>query len=185
MKKKYLVVLPAFFCLSLSACAESDIKGSKTIEPKEDRFALVRTKVIHSEAIDIDGDQKTDVVETVTLKKGIHGVPASVAVASPWEPTSTEEESQSQKGSHNNIFVTFGNSKQFLIHDRNEFSILDTEAAEEIHVVAHETLKELDFPDLLEQAKGDVIVIPTEAGIDTYLYWDGISFQSYEPMELP
>ena len=30
-----------------------------------------------------------------------------------------------------------------------------------------------------------VIVVPTEAGIDTYLYWDGEKFALYAPEETP
>lgn len=34
-------------------------------------------------------------------------------------------------------------------------------------------------------AKGDLIIIPTGAGIDTYLYWDGHAFRYFEPDFIP
>ncbi len=33
--------------------------------------------------------------------------------------------------------------------------------------------------------RGDVLRIPTEAGIDTFLYWDGKTYSVYEPQEEP
>jgi hypothetical protein len=108
-------------------------------------------------------------------------------LVTPWAPTSEDSEKSHQfkTGSDNNVLVTLGNSKQFLMHDKNEISILDTEAAQEINVTRKSELGTLDLPELSAQAKGDVVVVPTEAGIDTYLFWNGNAFQSYEPLELP
>lgn len=185
MKKRYFTAFTFFFCLSLSACAEDANESAKPFDMKDDSSIFTREKILNSSGSDIDGDKKSDVIESVSLKKGIDGLPAGVVVVSPWDRTSEEGQSQAQEGSHNNILITFGNSKQFLIHDVNEVSVLDTEVAKEIQIVTYEALKELDPSDLHEQAKGDVIVIPTEAGIDTYLFWNGDTFESYEPMELP
>ena len=32
---------------------------------------------------------------------------------------------------------------------------------------------------------GDLIVLPTEAGIDTYIYWDQTKYRLYVPTETP
>lgn len=36
-----------------------------------------------------------------------------------------------------------------------------------------------------EMVKGDALAIPTEAGIDIFLYWDGGEFVLHQPLELP
>lgn len=64
----------------------------------------------------------------------------------------------------------------------NDISILDTEAATEIYIAS---LAELELPELSPRATGDIIVVPTESGMDVYLYWDGLTFQSYEFLDSP
>jgi hypothetical protein len=73
----------------------------------------------------------------------------------------------------------------YLLHDPNPVSILDTQAARALRVVPRAELAAPGEPELARSARGDVIVVPTEAGIDTYLYWDGSTYRSLEPDEEP
>jgi hypothetical protein len=73
----------------------------------------------------------------------------------------------------------------YLLHDPNPVSILDTQAARALRVVPRAELAAPGEPELARAAHGDVIVVPTEAGIDTYLYWDGSTYRSLEPDEEP
>lgn len=63
--------------------------------------------------------------------------------------------------------------------------VLDTAAATQAYIADATNLEILQNPDFLPKAKGDVIVIPTEAGIESYIYWDGNSFSLYEVLDIP
>lgn len=177
-----------FSCVALNACAKTENATEHTLDSKETAtdVVFVARKTI-SGTHDIDGDGKKDVVELVNISENLQALPSSIILVIPW--TLADEESgtsyQFKTGSRNNVLVTLGNSKQFLMHDKNEVSLLDTEAALEINIARKSELDVLELPELIAQAKGDVIVVPTEAGIDTYLFWNGNAFQSYEPLELP
>jgi hypothetical protein len=73
----------------------------------------------------------------------------------------------------------------YLLHDPNAVSILDTHAARALSVIPRAELAAQAAPELARSARGDAIVVPTEAGIDTYLYWDGSTYRSLAPDEEP
>jgi len=186
MTRKHFGVALIFFCFALNACAKSehattDASGAAAADNKA--LFVARKQISNDQKTDIDGDGKSDVVELVNIAEKIQVLPPAITLITPWNLTgeTAEKSHQLKNGSHNNVLVIFGNSKQFLIHDMNAVSLLDTDAAQEINVTPNSELQGLDLPEL----KGDVIVVPTEAGIDTYLYWNGATFQSYEPAELP
>ena len=161
-----------------------------TVQVKAENSQYVfatRTPIPNDQKFDIDGDGQADSAEWVTISKNTQSLPSSTTLVSPWSLDDEAETASNplQGGSHQKLLVTLGNAKQFLIHDVNEVSLLDTDAAKETSLASKSSLVELELPELSEQTKGDVFVIPTEAGIDTYLYWDGSTFQTYEPMELP
>jgi len=190
MNRKHFGVSLIFFCFALNACAKSENVTTPTsgIAARDDKALFVARKPIsNDQKTDIDGDGKSDVVELVNIAKQIQILPSAITLITPWALTdeTAEKSSQLKNGSHNNVLVSFGNSKQFLIHDVNAVSLLDTDVAQEINVTRHTELKGLDLPELSAQAKGDVIVVPSEAGIDAYLYWNGVTFQTYGPSELP
>lgn len=190
MTRKHFWLPLVFFYFALNACAKSEnttTNTSGTAATDDKALFVARKPISNDQKIDVDGDGKTDVVELVNISKNTQSLPPVITFITPWVLTgeTAEKSHQLKNGSHNNVLVTFGNSKQFLIHDVNAFSLLDTDAAQEINVTPNSELNGLDLPELSAQAKGDVIVVPTEAGIDTYLYWNGATFQSYEPSELP
>jgi hypothetical protein len=190
MTRKHFGISLIFFSFAWNACAKSENATTDTsvAVATDDKALFVTRKLIaNDQKTDIDGDGKTDVVELVNISKNTKSLPPVITLSTPWALTDepTEKSPQLKNGSHNNVLVTFGNSKQFLIHDVNAVSLLDTDAAQEISVASNSELEGLDLSELSAQAKGDVIVVPTEAGIDTYLYWNGATFQSYEPSELP
>ena len=190
MTSKHFGVSLIFFCFALNACAKTEnaiTNTSGAVETDKDVLFIARKLISNDGKTDIDGDGKNDVVELVNISKETQSLPRVITLSTPWALTgeTAEKSHQLKNGSHNNVLVTFGNSKQFLIHDVNAVSLLDTDAAQEINITRNSELEELDLSELSVQAKGDVIVVPTEAGIDTYLYWNGATFQSYEPLESP
>lgn len=177
-----------FFCCALNACAKAENPATVGQTAKIDQHLFsTRTPISNEIKFDIDGDGKADSAEWATISKNAQSLPQGITLASPWELNdgSGVKSHPLHGGSQNNVLVTLGNAKQFLIHDVNDVSLLDTDAAQEISILLKPSLVELELPELSEQTKGDVIVIPTEAGIDTYLFWNGSTFQAYEPMELP
>jgi len=74
--------------------------------------------------------------------------------------------------------------KAFLLYDQRPISVLDAGVARDLSVLVHSSFSK-EIPELESMAKGDALVIPTEAGIDTYLYWDGTTYRFYEPEEIP
>lgn len=72
-----------------------------------------------------------------------------------------------------------------IVFDSNKVSILATQAAEDMFVVTREDASKPAWEAVGDAAKGDIIVIPTEAGIDSYLFWNGKIFQSLELLEIP
>jgi hypothetical protein len=190
MARKHFGLPLIFFCIALNACAKpenttADTSGAAATDNKT--LFVARKLIATDKKTDLDGDGKSDVVELVNISKNTQFLPPAITLITPWELTgeAAEKSHQLKNGSHNNVLITFGNSKQFLIHDMNAVSLLDTDVAQEINITPNSALAELELPELSVQAKGDVIVVPTEAGIDTYLYWNGATFQSYEPLELP
>ena len=190
MTRKHFGIALIFFSFALNACAKSenattDTSGAAATDVKA--LFAARKPISNDQKTDIDGDGKSDVVELVNISNKIQVLPPAITLITPWALTdgTADKSPQLKNGSHNNVLISFGNSKQFLIHDVNAVSLLDTDAAQEINITPNSELEGLELPELSAQAKGDVIVVPTEAGIDTYLYWNGVTFQSYEPSELP
>lgn len=138
---------------------------------------------------DFDGDGAPDLLAVVTVRGMAGDLPAGVHLVLPWPPNAEVVPSDNlAQGSRVGLLVipAAGNATEaYLLHDANPISILDTEAALELSVVPHSELSALEEPELENRARGDVIVVPTEAGIDTYLYWDGSTYRSFEPAEEP
>ncbi len=80
------------------------------------------------------------------------------------------------------IIISKKGLKQIIVDTENP-SILDTTAAENITALSHSDAIELF--DELRKSSGDVLTIPTESGIDSYLYWSGNKYQVLFPTEEP
>lgn len=77
-------------------------------------------------------------------------------------------------------------TSSYLLFDSNEISILSADAAMGSTTMSVSDLSEQrELPDLPSEFSGDIIIIPSEAGIDTYLYWNGKRYTSHEPLEMP
>ena len=58
-------------------------------------------------------------------------------------------------------------------------------AIHRLEVLNAEQAKQRDDVSLPQLVSGDVVLVPTEAAIDTFLYWDGKRYQLYLPDEVP
>ena len=136
---------------------------------------------------DFNGDGKLDTLYVVSTQGAVNQLPADVKLVRPWplnDGVSIKNDLTS--GAHNSLAIVLGGMKGgVLLYDSNPISILDTEAAQSITVVKKSDVASLEEPELAKKAKGDIIVVPTEAGIDTYVYWDGSTYKSYSGQDVP
>jgi hypothetical protein len=176
---KHVYFFTVLTLTSLMACANVNDVDNALLNKKSDSIFFTKTKLALDPFIDLDGDGKADHIEIVNIKS-LRELPPNIELVTPW---SLEKDNISlTKGSKNNLYVELGNGKNFLIHDTNEVSVLDTNTADEIHVMGKAFVNELELGINIQ---GSALVIPTEAGIDTYLYWDKNTFIIHEPLELP
>ncbi|WP_027328941.1 hypothetical protein [Marinimicrobium agarilyticum] len=77
--------------------------------------------------------------------------------------------------------------EDFLLYDPNEVSVLATDAAKILTSTGVNALPKAGatLAELPQPFTGDVLVLPTEAGIDTFVYWTGETYRVFEPLEMP
>jgi hypothetical protein len=139
---------------------------------------------------DLNGDGIEDSLYVVDASAFSKDIPAGVNTIYPWKYYGEGSVSESVKlKSKIGFFIQLGSRMQkqanYFIADVNSPSVLDTDAAMELTLNKVSALEPDEAEHLKKYAKGDLIVIPTEAGIDTYLYWTADTFSVYEPLAMP
>jgi hypothetical protein len=166
--------------MSVTVCAQSQealrkfLANSHELSPKNVQ-------------VDFDGDGVADKIVVTGLRGSAIELTKTITLVHPWEHDKNAANiGDLAAGSKTNFYIVLsGTSASYVIHDANPISILDTDAAQELFVVKGSEIAENGLADLNKKAKGDLLGIPTEAGIDTYLYWNGDTIASYEPLEIP
>jgi len=84
------------------------------------------------------------------------------------------------------LAITISSKKAlgYLIVDSNHPSILGELFAGGLTMLGKKETEQIK-KDYELKSKGNLLVIPTGAGIDTYLFWNGERFEYYEPDEMP
>lgn len=139
---------------------------------------------------DLNGDGLDDsifIVDTASAKRSIS---PDIKVVHPWKyygdgAVPTDASQGSKIAFYIQINSASSKKTNYLIADLNSPSVLDTDAASELTINKLTSIEAEDARQLKKHARGDVVVIPTEAGIDTYLYWNGSNFVIYEPAVEP
>jgi hypothetical protein len=140
---------------------------------------------------DFNGDQVEDQLLVVKATRKVTDMPANVQVVRPWPLN--EGESQGDNLAHGasvNFAIIHGpltaaQPQIFVLHNDNTVSLLDAPAGEALTTVKLSDVASLEEPQLAAVAKGDLLTVPTEAGIDTYIYWDGVTYKLFAPTEEP
>lgn len=139
--------------------------------------------------LDANGDGVKDLLFILNVDLIAKNLPAQVKVIRPWKYYGDSKSPNNfHQGGKVALFVRLKSSEgdsEYLIWDANSPSVLDTEAALDLTISKLANVAQEDLPPLKKLARGDLIVIPTEAGIDTYLYWNGNTFAVYEPSDTP
>jgi hypothetical protein len=140
---------------------------------------------------DFNGDQIEDQLLVVTANRKVTDLPANVRVVRPWPLN--EGESQGDNLAHGasvNLAIIHGpltdaQPRIFVLHNDNTVSLLDAPAGQTLTTVKLNDVAKLEEPELAAVAKGDLLTVPTEAGIDTYIYWDGVTYKAFAPTTEP
>lgn len=133
-------------------------------------------RLVQSISFDVNGDGIKDNLKLIkNLKKGCIVKKAF----SPW----TDGAEKKDITLRSSAIIIATKNKMHIIYDDETPSILETSAIDKITTVPRSIISK-EVSDL-KVAKGDVVIIPTESGIDSYLYWDGIQYQTFFPNEEP
>ena len=138
---------------------------------------------------DLDGDGIADRIYLVSVAAGDKGMAPDVTVVSNlW--------SSQPLGAHSEalaIAIVLGkNRRKFLITGYQGEGVSDFfaspiwgEKAVPLSVANAGSKTARDFEHENKSIKHDILVVGTEAGIDTALYWNGTTFAVFEPEEEP
>lgn len=133
-------------------------------------------RLVQSISFDVNGDGTKDNIKLIkNLKKGC----VVKKAFSPW----TDGAEKKDITLRSSAIIIATKNKMHILYDDETPSILDTSAIDKITTIPRSIISK-EVSDL-KAAKGDVVIIPTESGIDSYLYWDRIQYQTFFPNEEP
>ena len=138
---------------------------------------------------DFDGDGAMDQMFVVEATGKAGDIPEGVTVWDSWsnqsiDPLISLSDRQGVSLAILHGFKSTQGSNAFLLYDQRPISVLDAGAARDMSLLSRSSFSK-EIPELDSMAKGDALIIPTESGIDTYLYWDGATYRFYEPEDIP
>lgn len=191
MKPLYLFLL-SFLVLSLSCSAKDDAKhDAKTAQDIIAHYFTAKASVSHSHRPSfVTGDFNGDgVMDMAVLFRPAPTVTTSrqVLASTPWTfPGSVQADTY-----QTSLAIFNGSRDGWLSPDIKVFALLDKSGSLQTPsfqmMVKRKTDKEYAHLQGLLPAKhpGDLIVLPTEAGIDTYIYWNHTTYKLHVPVETP
>lgn len=189
MKRKHIntIIFSVLLAHGLSACAK-DNKSNEAPETNE----MAKPEPSHnlkgiaekSFSADIDGDSKQDLIYFVLKSKtSTDLLPENTAIIQPFYDE-TQSNPNIKSGSKHFLYFDLSSKDNIIVQDSNEISVLDTEAASDLAIIPQKELNDILSENDI-RSYGDGILLPTEAGIDLYLFWNGKSISLFEPMEMP
>jgi len=133
---------------------------------------------------DFDGQGATDKVFLVRIAAASTGksIAKDVVVEGFWRPSGIAAEGEPLA-----LLIVNGKSgRAFLIHGRSYFdSPIWHERQLPLHVAPRGSKAAHVFSKHVRSMRNDVLVLGTEAGIDTAVYFDGLKYALFEPNEEP
>jgi hypothetical protein len=170
--------------------APADVKAAvnrsfgPSVEPAGDRKPYYWTG-------DFNGDGVPDMLALVRLKGPTRALPKDVSALNFWNagslPALSGKEPQLALAIIHGGGAAAAPAGKYLIHSKDFFSTpvwASTSTADLISVV-RKGAKRSGAVRLPASARGDAISLATEAGIDTYVYWNGKTYRLFEPTEAP
>ena len=165
----------------IAACAQSQSTTTGIDDFLQQPWELSPRKI----QVDFDGDSIADRILVAGLKGQVADLQKLNPLIHPWPYAGKVQQNLAHGSKRSFHIVLSANNRGYVIRDANPISLLDTHAARELFVLTGDQSTAAGLKTQSPKPRGDLLIIPTEAGIDTYLYWDGDTFKSHEPLELP
>jgi len=176
--------LMLLFLPLVASCSQNEqgTSWSSALIPLQSNFSISE-RFKQQEAFDFNADGLVDYIYYVNVTENIESISNDIPldIVQPWLKIDDQK-----KGSKTGVIIIHGGDVlPSLIHDKNDFSVLDASAMLQSKVIKKDKIKLIEEAELSSKAKGDIILIPTEAGIDSFIYWDGLTYQLYEVIDIP
>jgi len=167
----------------LAATAALTLMGAAPSAPGfGDRIAPVANQPAPYASADFDGDGAADTVTVVSVAAG-KVLPGDVTIISNLWHTTSHADQAAKRGL---AIVLSKQHRKFLIVSPDYFdSPMWSEKQLPLSVAGHGSKAFKEFQAQEKRIRNDILVLGTEAGIDTALYWDGKTFALFEPDEEP
>lgn len=184
---KYIHIL-LILILPFSCSAESSINNSNTVSKLLNHFLpeLKENSKPSFKLGDFNGDGVKDIVVLFTPKSK-PTKSAQLKVLTPWVYPTTKPTNKYRKS-----LVIFQKTNGEWVSDKTQaYVLLDTNGVLETPSFELLTINKKDknyasHASMLPiKISNDLIILPTEAGIDTYIYWDKNTYKLFEPEEMP
>ena len=191
MKIGRLIAIPLFL-LTLSCSAKDtttvNVKTAKNIVTHY--FATTAKVATTRQPAFITGDFNGDGIEDLAVLIKLDGTLSTsrqVQVSSPWEfPGSVQSNSYATS-----LVIINGSKDGWMSADTQVYVLLDKSGVLETpsFQLMQKNKSDPDYSQIQAMLPvknaGDLIVLPTEAGIDTYIYWYKTSYRLFTPDEVP
>lgn len=186
MKNFHILLL---LLLPLSCSAETNINhDSETVAKLFETFipGLNRIGTSGFKQGDFNGDGVIDIVALFTPESEPTET-AQLNVLTPWVYPSTKPSDKYRKS----LVIFQSTNGQWVLDKLQVFVLLDTNGVLETPSFELLTISKKDknyashASELPVKTGNDLIILPTEAGIDTYVYWDKSTYKLLEPEEIP
>lgn len=189
MKNIYIFISIPVLLLSLSCSASINSNNSKTVIKLLNTF-FPNLNVPNKKPIFKVGDFNNDGLEDIVVLFKPSSKPvitSQVKVTMPWAYSSDNTTDQYRRS----LFIFQKVGANWFTDKPKVFVMLDTSGVLETPsfklIVNYKKNKDHNEHTSMLPVKsnGDLIILPTEAGIDTYIYWDENTYKFFAPEEIP
>ena len=184
-----LLFIVLAFILPLSCSAESNMSANQeTVTKLLNTFfpELKQSEKPNYKLGDFNGDGLEDIVVLFTPQSKPTET-KQLKVLTPWVYPTTKKTDKYRQS----LVIFQKTNSQWVSNETHVYALLDTNGVLETSSFQLLTTskKDKDYAShasmLPIKTKNDLIILPTEAGIDTYVYWDKDTYTLFEPEEMP
>lgn len=189
MKYIQLFLTLPILLMPLSCSAESNMSANQeTVTKLLNTFfpELKQSKTPNYKLGDFNGDGLEDIVVLFTPQSKPTET-KQLKVLTPWVYPTTKKTDKYRQS----LVIFQRTMNQWVSNETRVYALLDTNGVLETPSFQLLTTsnKDKDYAShasmLPIKTKNDLIILPTEAGIDTYVYWDKDTYKLFEPEEIP
>jgi hypothetical protein len=172
----FSMFLMLLFLPLVASCSQDEqrVSWSSAFIALQSNFSISERFKQQQEAFDFNADGLIDYIYYVDVTENIETISNNISldIVQPWLKMDDQK-----KGSEIGVIIIHGGDVlPSLIHDKNDISVLDASAMLQSKVIKKDKIKFIEEAELISKAKGDIILIPTEASIDSFIYWDGLTY---------